>query len=436
MAGSARFALPEIESRVCDIAAEQLGIRRAEVHPGLRIIQDLHCDSLELVELMMSVEDAFDISLPDDSPNMAYKALFTRDPVRLSDLAEAVYLQQGCGRVERIGWWGNTAPVPARQVTPFYQLGGRVGLETYRTGPLYESLGKNAEGVPIYRRRVDGMMCVRVPAAEVVIGDDDGGSSSDERPAHRVRLDELLIDQEPVSTTAYCRFLNSVGPVDAGILQEWFVLPPEDQRREHVLLRQDEDGWTPLAGTERMPMMLVSWYGANAYSLWANFRNWRGYHGNEGEGESFLPSEAQWEYAARGAEPRKYPWGDDDPAPEKMRYAQHRPGRAYRPETLPMADVNADLGMSPFGLHHMAGNVWQWCRDWYSPQFYTTLAASAPNPVNREPSLIRSERGGSWIGPGFLCRSSYRRGRVPIAKGRCLGFRCVGSSQKLGKEQR
>lgn len=99
-----------------------------------------------------------------------------------------------------------------------------------------------------------------------------------------------------------------------------------------------------------------------------------------------------------------------------------------------MADVNAELGMSPFGLHHMAGNVWQWCRDWYSPGFYTTLAASAPNPVNREPSRIRSERGGSWIGPGFLCRSSYRRGRVPSAKGRCLGFRCVGIAHDLGKQ--
>lgn len=172
------------------------------------------------------------------------------------------------------------------------------------------------------------------------------------------------------------------------------------------------------------------WAGANAYSLWANGRDWRGYRGEDGaEPESFLPSEAQREYAARGAIHRAFPWGDEPSSQERMRYGQHFKGTAYRVETLPMADVNAELGMSPFGLHHMAGNVWQWCRDWYDDSFYERAEASHPNPVNRTPGKVRSERGGRWIGPAELCRSSFRRGRPPAARGRCLGFRCVGSAK-------
>jgi acyl carrier protein len=87
---TARPPLTEMESRVCDIAAEQLGIRRTKVHPGQRLIQDLHCDSLQMVELMMGIEDEFDVTLPDDPQDMAYKSVVTRDPFRLKDFAELV----------------------------------------------------------------------------------------------------------------------------------------------------------------------------------------------------------------------------------------------------------------------------------------------------------------------------------------------------------
>lgn len=420
---------PEIEARVCDIASEQLGIRRAEVHPGLRIIQDLHCDSLDLVELFMEIENEFDVALPGDAPNPAYKVVFTRDQIRLRDLAELVYLQQGSGHVRGRSRFGYTTIAPARDINLFTQLSGKAAPDEYAAEPLYEKLGKNSQNLPTFRRRTDGMVCVQIPAAEVEIGSGDD-RFTDEAPAHRVELGAFLMDQETVSVVAYCRFLNSIGPVAPAVLREWFMLTPDDKRREHELVRQDEQGdWSPLRGTQRLPMILVSWYGANAYSLWANRGDWLNYSADRaGHPENcFLPSEAQWEYAARGPLPREFPWGDGPAEPWLAQFARHTPSVKYRPDTLPMASVNTDLGVSPFGVRHMAGNVWQWCRDWYAPEFYRSAQAMLPNAVNKNSSAIRSERGGSWVGPAFLCRSSYRRGRAPEAKGRCLGFRCVGA---------
>jgi formylglycine-generating enzyme required for sulfatase activity len=316
--------------------------------------------------------------------------------------------------------------MPTSRSVPFTQLGGRFDV-MQKAARLWEPLGDEG-GHSRYRRRSDGMRCVLIPAAAVELGSDADTGLEDERPRHVAELDAFLIDAEPVSTTAYCRFLNSAGDVPPGVLADWFVLDADDDRNVHMLVERGEAGWHPLPGAEHWPMILVSWFGANAYSLWANGEDWHAYAGEPGaEPPSFLPSEAQWEYAARGPRARTFPWGDDPPTEERMRFARHRRGDTYRASTLPLADVNAALGMSPFGLHHMAGNVWQWCRDWYDPAFHATPAATTRNPVNLAPSKARSERGGSWIGPAELCRSAYRRGRPPLARGRCLGFRCVGS---------
>lgn len=425
MATDARLRLADVEQRVCDIVSEQLGLRRDRISPDDRIIEDLHCDSLDFVELLLKVEEAFGVTLPDVAPNPVYKAVFTRQPFRLSDLAELVYLEQGTGTPDRKGWRRAKETPPAMPSVPFTQLNGhweRRGADEQR---LWEPL-RAAGPVPQYRRRFDGMRCLLIPSASVEIGRDSPDALTDERPRHVVEIDSFLIDAEPVSTTAFCRFLNSIGEVAPDVLAEWFVLDAEDDRSQHLLIAQVESGWRPLAGTERLPMILVSWYGANAYSLWANGRDWQSYRGEDyAEPEILLPTEAQWEYAARGASYRAFPWGDEPPSQDRMRYGQHRQGASYRARSLPMADVNAELGMSPFGLHHMAGNVWQWCGDWYDPAFYSTPQASRANPMNRTPGKVKSERGGSWIGPADLCHSSYRRGRPPSARGRCLGFRCV-----------
>ena len=276
--------------------------------------------------------------------------------------------------------------------------------------------------LPQFRRRTDGMRCVLLPSAQVEIGNDL--AESDQAPRHRVEIASFLMDAELVSVAAFARFLNSARPND-DLISAWCGVATGDRRLAHFQLDRGRKGWVPLPGTDRQPMVLVSWFGASAYSLWANSHDWR-----TNSTASFLPTEAQWEYAARGVTPKLFPWGDAPATLERAQVGLHRSRQTYD-QLLPIATVSEYLGMSPFGLHHMAGNVWQWCADWYDPEFYQKAAASTRNPVNHQPSAVRSERGGSWIGPGSLAHSSYRRGRPPAVRGRCLGFRCIGSTDDL-----
>ena len=283
---------------------------------------------------------------------------------------------QGTGTPDRKGWRrAKDGRRRRRRCVPFTQLDGRWERPAADERRLFEPL-EAAGPVPQYRRRSDGMRCLLIPSAAVEIGGDSPDALADERPRHVVEIDSFLIDAEPVSTTAYCRFLNSVGDVAPEVLADWFVLDPDDDRNEHMLV--DETGRSGDRCRGRAvaddPRLVVRGERLLALGQRAGLA---GLPGRDGaEPESFLPTEAQWEYAARGARYRTFPWGDEPPSQDRMRYGQHRRGATYRAETLPMADVNDELGMSPFGLHHMAGNVWQWCRDWYDDAFYTRPEAS------------------------------------------------------------
>lgn len=446
-----------IEWDLCDIAAKVSRLPRDRVSPTSRMIEDLGLDSLCFLEFLMEVESRYQIYIPNWVDEVgACKQVFTRRSLCLRDLAEVIEIVWP-NRGKKLSRLGEYRAADARQIpnnvvdsVPFLQLDGRLSENEWMRGELYESLGVASSGVPQFRRRTDGMRSMLIPTGTVMLGSGptNGQADADERPAHTATVTKFLIDAEVVSTTAYARFLNSIGSIPHTVLRDWFVLDPNDGRKEYVPLRRRFGTWHPLEGTEREPMILVSWFGANAYSLWANLHDWRAYRGsNEVVSlkrgrqishatppmhtlHSLLPSEAQWEYAARGPSQQPYSDGNEARMRETACVARHTRGQIYSAGCLPMAEVNTLMGMSPFGLHHMAGNVWQWCRDWYDPSFYATTAASVSDPQNDVPTGVRSERGGSWVGPVELSRSAYRRGRAPEARGRCLGFRCIGLPEK------
>lgn len=410
----AAWSLHEIEAKVIETARDVGDIPADRIGPDSRLVEDLGMDSLEVVEFIMSLEETFDIEIPDELPAQFFKG----QPSTINGVARMVQTLLGTRAPARPEWTDPREPFAIAELASFTQLGGRPSPRTLTGEPLYEHMGSNREGYEQYRRRTDGMRCVLIPAAEVWIGRNDEDALPDQKPAHRVCLPEFLMDAEPVSVTAFSRFLNAVG-APANIVSEWCGTGPEDDRAPFFPVIRKRGEWNPIEGTEHQPVVLVSWFGANAYSLWANRGDWRLYRdaGNAG----FLPSEAQWEYAARGPIAEKSPWRETENRESVT--GLHRAGQSYDPDSLPAAPVNAYFGMSPFGLHHMGGNVWNWCAEWYDPAFQERHDAGAANCT---PTGLRSERGGSWVGPERLSHPCYRSARPPAARGRCLGFRCIG----------
>lgn len=223
----------------------------------------------------------------------------------------------------------------------------------------------------------DGSLLLYVPGGEYTLGADDINDWT--RPVHRVHLAPFWIARHPVTNEQYGRFL-AAHPGAA---------PPEFWQDERF-------------NTSQQPVVGVSWEDAEAYCRWVGLA---------------LPSEAQWEAAARGTEGRTYPWGDEPPEPRHANFG----GRLGA--TSPV-DAHPD-GAGPFGTLDQAGNVWEWCADSWSLTAYRQRGEGAWNPVTRGDTSMRVLRGGSWVNPGRDLRAAYRDRATARLRFNTQGFRCV-----------
>ena len=236
----------------------------------------------------------------------------------------------------------------------------------------------------------DGAVMVLVAAGEFMMGarEDDKEAAKDERPAHQVYLDAFYIDQYEVTTSRYATFF-----------QEMKRNPPE-YWSESVLKRH---GNKPVVG--------VTWEDANAYCVWAGKK---------------LPTEAEWEKAARGTDGRLYPWGQEPPNEQLANFNQGFDFKDYGVLT----DVGSfESGKSPYGAYDMAGNAWEWVADWYDETLYQQRATGKEpvrNPQGPDKGEFKVLRGGSWsdFEAGNL-RSANRFGNNPSSRFYDLGFRCA-----------
>jgi len=232
---------------------------------------------------------------------------------------------------------------------------------------------------------VDGMHLVYIPAGEFTMGasEDDSEAGDSERPVHVVSLSAYWIDQSEVTNGMYDHC------VQAGACQP----PGESSSKTRMSYFGD-------AAFESFPVIHVSWENAVDYCRWAGRR---------------LPSEAEWEKAARGTDGRLYPWGNSPPGIRLANF-DNLLGDTEQVGSHP-------AGASPFGVLDMAGNVSEWVADWYQANAY--LESLYKNPVGPSSGEFRLFRGGSWFHPARSLRASSRLWNYPDLQADTLGFRCA-----------
>ena len=245
---------------------------------------------------------------------------------------------------------------------------------------------------------------VLVPAGEFTMGSDAG--REDEQPVHTVYLDAYYIDKFEVTNAQYVTFLNAIGRnTDSQGYRLVELRDPDVQFRF-------SDGTFVLVASDLAdrPVIEVSWYGAKAYCEWAGLR---------------LPTEAEWEKAARGTDGRTYPWGERIDR-SRANYGKEGCCRGDDSDgyfwSAPVGSYPG--GVSPYGVFDMAGNVWEFAMDWYGEDYYAR--SPARNPPGPEEGILRVLRGGSMGSDPYRLRTTDRSALPPVGTYLIIGFRCAG----------
>ncbi|MGD2091128.1 MAG: formylglycine-generating enzyme family protein [Candidatus Aminicenantes bacterium] len=239
----------------------------------------------------------------------------------------------------------------------------------------------------------DMPLMVYIPAGEFTMGSNDGGD--DEKPAHVVYLDEYRIGKYEVTIKEYMRFVNET----KSNYPEWL-----EEGNEYNINTGSNDYYKRFVYDENCPIVGVSLEDARAYCDWLS---------NKTGLNIKLPTEAQWEKASRGNDSRKYPWGDREPDETLANFG----GKIGK--TTPVGSYPD--GASPYGLLDMAGNVWEWCSDWYGADYYKN--APQKNPPGPESGTDRVLRGGSWLFIAEGLRCANRNYDSPSYRFYYVGFR-------------
>jgi len=208
-----------------------------------------------------------------------------------------------------------------------------------------------------------------------------------EDPAHEVILDAYYIDLYEVANADYKKYLEAT--------------------RTTTLPRYWED---TNFNQPTQPVVGVTWKEAQVFCQWKNKR---------------LPTEAEWEKAARGKRPVKYPWGNEEPDKTRLNFNNHIG------KTAPVGSY--PTGKSDYGVFDLSGNVAEWVKDWHFPEYY--LFSPKENPPGPEKGHYKIIRGGNWKNNAEDVRLTYRNATVPKARSKTVGFRCAADAPKPPKKK-
>jgi formylglycine-generating enzyme required for sulfatase activity len=255
---------------------------------------------------------------------------------------------------------------------------------------------------------------VLVPAGAFRMGDNFNEGESRERPVHVVELDAFYISRFEMTNSEWRKFRDDPGYADPGLWPDGRIVPKGQV--PYWTQANNHGGGTP--ESDAYPVLGVNWDSAVAYCKWLSAKTGKKYR---------LPTEAEWEKAARGTDQRRYPWGNAiDRSYANFVGAQPfdtgRQAGYYDGTTREGRPTRSNA--SPYGAYDMAGNVMEWCQDWYSRDYY----AHSPrrNPRGPDTGAYRVVRGGSFFVEAADLRSSARSAAWPSFQGhRMIGFRPV-----------
>lgn len=279
-------------------------------------------------------------------------------------------------------------------------------------------LGKSRKGYREFRNEKDGSVLIEVPAGTSWLGSSPeevaaGNAHPSETPRRQVRLERFLIGKYEVTNAQYERFLadtdDPAGPLlHAG--HEPDEGPGKDHRPHYPI---GDPRYAKQSPSSDCPVNYIDWYDARAYCAWAGLK---------------LPAEAQWERAARGDGPTPplYPWGNEPPNAGGVYRANYATGQTFDADgyrfAAPVGSFPA--GASPFGVHDLAGNVWEWCQDVYDRSYYL---AGGPPEGSFGPAGCReyvAARGGGWGCNPFYLRPAFSHyDGFPLSRSDDVGFR-------------
>jgi len=261
------------------------------------------------------------------------------------------------------------------------------------------------------------MTMIYAPAGSFLMGSAAGDpeADDDEVPEHEVTLDGFWIDRTEVTNAQFALFVDATGHETTAEVEGWSWVYDGDTwaATNGADWRHSAGPNSDLAGLEQHPVLHVSWYDSEFYCEWAGGR---------------LPTEAEWEYAARGSDGNDYPWGDDfdgeltnfcdancpfDHADDAYDdgYAQTAPAGSY------------SGGASWIGALDMAGNAWEWVHDWYDGEYYDS--SPSINPTGPADGSFKVLRGGGWYYTSVDLRSADRYQTQPGGRYDLYGFRCA-----------
>jgi formylglycine-generating enzyme required for sulfatase activity/serine/threonine protein kinase len=263
-----------------------------------------------------------------------------------------------------------------------------------------------------------------IPGGEYFMGSDDDVAEKIEKPAHHVKLSPFCIDATEVTVAAYKACSDRGACKRASTMNEWDGITAHDRKIYDPLCNARDP-----RGRGNHPVNCVDWEQASQYCE------------SVGPGVR-LPTEAEWEFAARGPDGRKYPWGDETPSAAHLNAcglecvawgkangvtlpAMYQADDGF-PTTAPVGSF--PQGKSRYGVADVTGNVWEWVADWYAPYASATGGAAPMNPKGPEAGTERVVRGGAWNGaePSWV-RPTFRFHDSPTKRSHGYGFRCAKS---------